>query len=752
RNLENITVNLLDSNGDTVATTQTLTDGSYLFEDVTPGDYVIVQENDTDFVDVTDAEGANDSQIAVTVGIGESVVAQNFVDEVPASIAGNVSQDDDNDGAGDTSLEGITVNLLDTNGDLVATTVTLANGNYLFEDVTPGDYTIEQINNANAIDVSDVEGANDSRIAVTVGIGESVTAQNFVDEQVGSIAGSVTADLTNDGVGDAGLENVVITLQDSNGDTVATTNTNNLGEYIFNDVPPGDYTVVETQPTGYGEVSETDGDLPNDGVVNNIAVSLAANEVSTGNNFVDIELGEVTGRITADVDNNDTGDSGLSNVVVNLVDSNNTIVQTTTTNSIGEYTFSDVFPGDYTVVEIQPTGFANVSEVDGGDDSDNLDSSIVNSIPVVVTPGESDTGNDFVEEQFAIVTGNVSANTSTGNRNLDGVTIQLQDSNGDIVQTTATDSNGDYIFNKVLPGNYTVVELQPATYSNVSEVDGLNDGGDDSDSGDNQIVNSIPVRVNAGETDSGNDFVEIENGSISGNVSQDENNDNTGDKNLAGITVTLDDGAGNVVTTNTDVDGNYSFEDITPGNYTIVQTNDTNFVDVTDSEGANDSQIAVVVGVSESVTAQDFVDEIPASITGNVSRDDNNDDAGDTNLEGITVILDDGAGNVLTTTTDADGNYLFEDVTPGDYTITQENAANFVDVSDVQGANDSQIAVSVGIGESVTAQNFVDEVPASIAGNVSRDDDNDGSGDRNFEDITVNLLDQNGDTVATTVT
>ena len=64
------------------------------------------------------------------------------------------------------------------------------------------------------------------------------------------------------------------------------------------------------------------------------------------------------------------------------------------------------------------------------------------------------------------------------------------------------------------------------------------------------------------------------------------------------------------------------------------------------------------------------------------------------NLEGITVTLDDGAGNVLTTTTDNSGNYIFEDITPGNYTITQTNDPNFVDVNDAQGANnDSQIAV-----------------------------------------------------------
>ena len=120
-----------------------------------------------------------------------------------------------------------------------------------------------------------------------------------------------------------------------------------------------------------------------------------------------------------------------------------------------------------------------------------------------------------------------------------------------------------------------------------------------------------------------------------------------------------------------------------------LRTNDTDFVDVTDVEGApDDSQVAVTVSIGETVVAQNFVDEVPASIAGNVSQDNDNDDAGDTNLSGITVTLDDGAGNILTTTTDVDGNYLFEDLTPGNYTITQENDTDFVDVTDVEGAPD----------------------------------------------------------------
>ncbi|MEL6556510.1 MAG: SdrD B-like domain-containing protein, partial [Cyanobacteria bacterium J06621_11] len=185
---------------------------------------------------VTDAEGANDSQIALTVGIGETVVAQNFVDEVPASIAGNVSRDDDNDGDGERNLENITVNLLDSNGDTVATTQTLADGSYLFADVTPGDYTIVQENDPNFVDVTDAEGANDSQIALTVGIGESVVAQNFVDEIPASIAGNVSRDDDNDGAGDRNLAGITINLIDLAGVTVATQTTDADGNYLFADV------------------------------------------------------------------------------------------------------------------------------------------------------------------------------------------------------------------------------------------------------------------------------------------------------------------------------------------------------------------------------------------------------------------------------------------------------------------------------------------------------------------------------------
>ncbi|MEO1378710.1 MAG: hypothetical protein AAFW70_31565, partial [Cyanobacteria bacterium J06635_10] len=70
----------------------------------------------------------------------------------------------------------------------------------------------------------------------------------------------------------------------------------------------------------------------------------------------------------------------------------------------GTYSFTNVVPGDYTVVETQPADFNDVSEVEGGTDGDNPDNNIINSIAVTVDPNETDTGNDFVETQLGAVT------------------------------------------------------------------------------------------------------------------------------------------------------------------------------------------------------------------------------------------------------------------------------------------------------------------------------------------------------------
>ena len=80
----------------------------------------------------------------------------------PARIAGTVWLDADRDGQiGDDEQRksGWTLNLLDSNGNVVATTVTDADGNYLFEELVPAEYTVEFFNeNGVFIDSEQTQG------------------------------------------------------------------------------------------------------------------------------------------------------------------------------------------------------------------------------------------------------------------------------------------------------------------------------------------------------------------------------------------------------------------------------------------------------------------------------------------------------------------------------------------------------------------------------------------------------------------
>ena len=243
-------------------------------------------------------------------------------------------------------------------------------------------------------------------------------------------------------------------------------------------------------------------------------------------------------------DNDGDGEVGLGGVTVNLVDDGGNVVATTTTadgtgpEALGSYLFEDVVPGDYTVVEVQPTTHLTVTDGDSTDPSDDANnaSTTDNLIPVSVVSGEADTGNDFVEEEPASISGTVTVDTDNdgdGEVGLGGVIVNLVDDGGNVVATTTTadgtgpEALGSYLFEDVVPGDYTVVEVQPTTHLTVTDVDSTDPSDDASNA--STTDNQIPVSVVSGEADTGNDFVEEVQASISGTVTIDTNNDDLGD-------------------------------------------------------------------------------------------------------------------------------------------------------------------------------------------------------------------------------
>ncbi len=566
--------------------------------------------------------------------------------------------------------------------------------------------------------------------------------------QPGSITGNVLADTDGNGSGDAPIPGgVTLTLLDSAGNPVdgdpvtagvqaITTTTNASGAYSFTGLIPGTYGVAETQPGGYLSLSDKDG-----GNLNQIApITVTAGAANTANNFVEVQPGSITGNVVADTDGNGTGDAPIpGGVTLTLLDSAGNPVDgdpvtagvqaiTTTTNAGGSYTFSNLLPGTYGVSESQPSGYLSLSDKDGGN---------LNQIsPITVTAGAANTANDFVEVQPGSITGNVLADTD-GNGSGDapipgGVTLTLLDSAGNPVDgdpvtagvqaiTTTTDGSGNYSFTGLIPGTYGVAETQPGGYLSVSDKDGGN-------------LNQIsPITVTAGATNTANNFVEVQPGSITGNVLADTDGNGSGDAPIpGGVTLTLLDSAGNpvdsdpvtagvqAITTTTNASGAYSFTGLIPGTYGVAETQPGGYLSVSDKDGGNLNQISpITVTAGATNTANNFVEVQPGSITGTVL-------AGGNPIGGVTLTLLDSSGNpvdgdpntpgiqLVTTMTNSLGVYTFSGVVPGSYRVVETQPAYYNNVSDKDGGNLNTIGdvtpIVVTAGQANAGNNFVEAV------------------------------------------
>jgi len=178
---------------------------------------------------------------------------------------------------------------------------------------------------------------------------------------------------------------------------------------------------------------------------------------------------------------------------------------------------------------------------------------------------------------------------------------------------------------------------------------------------------------------------------ISGTVYRDADNSGDleeGESGFDGVEVSLLDGDGNVVeTTSTDASGDYLFEHVPAGSAYSVAV-DEGPADHVANENADGFTIAELDACEDSV---DFGYVPVYDISGTVYSDSGCDSAfggADSGLAGVLVtLLDEQGVGVASTTTGANGVYLFEDVlggsayrveveTPADYTAS-ENGGGF---------------------------------------------------------------------------
>jgi len=193
------------------------------------------------------------------------VVIDNYT---PTSIGDYVWEDTNADGIQDISelgIDGVIVNLYQSDDTPAGTTVTAGGGLYSFTDLIPGDYYVEFIippgyvfspqdqGSDNTLD-SDADTTTGKTTVTTLDPGENDTTWDGGMYQPASIGDYVWEDTNADGIqniGEPGIDEVIVSLYQSDDTPAGTTTTAGGGLYSFTGLIPGDYYVEFIIPPGY---------------------------------------------------------------------------------------------------------------------------------------------------------------------------------------------------------------------------------------------------------------------------------------------------------------------------------------------------------------------------------------------------------------------------------------------------------------------------------------------------------------------
>ena len=570
--------------------------------------------------------------------------------------------------------------------------------------------------------------------------------------------------------GEDPFKDITVELVGIDGSVVATTKTDADGNYSFTGLNAGTYTVKVTKAGDIAELTQTeDPDGTKDSASGAITLN-ADNPVRENVNFGYIKKHAISGNVYLDQNRDktkNTGDIDLSGVTVKLLDKDGNVVGTTTTDADGNYSFTGLNDGTYTV-QVDKTGpLADKEQTE--DPSGKTDS---RSQAITFTRTDPDVTNvNFGYAEDYTVSGTVyydkdrSETLNNSEPGFDGITVNLLGEDGQVVATTTTKADGTYSFSKLPAGKYTV-KVEPSDLLKKLEQTEDPDGTKDHTSGVVQVNHDNPSVKNV-------NFGYIANNSINGTIYRDGDRDGKkGDTEgrYSGVTVQLLDKDGKVIaTTTTDKDGKYSFEHLPDGTYSVKVVKDGVLADA-DQTGDPDTTLdnaSKPITLDEKNPTKSDVDfgYVPNNtITGTVYRDDNRDktiNGDEPGLERVSVQLLDEDGKVLQTLdTAADGSYAFQHLKDGKYTVKVVRSSSIKDYDQTEDpdatVDETSAVYTMGPEHSLQEKVNFGYVPDySIAGRVYRDSDKSGSytdGEEIFSGVTVDLLDKDGNVVAITTT
>lgn len=762
--------------------------GYYEFRNLTAGVYGVREVQPTGWLDGKDTPGSHGGTAAdesagrvdiitgAVLGFGDDGVEYNFGELLIGSIAGRIHATTGADCDWDDPeilLAGVTVDLLDAAGSVVDTTQTDEQGRYRFANLVPGEYTVrehqpkeyfdggERIGTAGGVS-SDVGDIYSLVSVIELASGQNAKNYDFCEHVGPSLSGWVYHDRSNDGDfnrdTEEGIGGVAMELLDANGQTtgitaITSTEPGKVGYYEFTNLAPGKYGVREFQPPGWIDGIDTPGTHGGvaaseiAGRVDRITgAMLAFGDVAREYNFGELLASSISGRVHASSDGDcdyEDPEILLEGVQIDLLDELGQVIATTTTDIDGRYSFAGLAPGVYNVYEHQPTEYLNGGRRVGSAGGELTGEDTIAQI--VLTSGVHAINYDFCEHTPGSISGFVHATTGpecdfdNPEILLEGVQIDLLNVAGKVIATTYTNAQGQYRFEGLDAGEYRVREHQPAGYFDGEERVGTAGG---TRVAPDDIAN---IQLAYSQHAVNYDFCEHIGVSLSGWVYHDRSNDGVFDRDteqgISQVTLKLLDGEG--VDTGrravTNAAGYYEFTDLEPGKYAVMEIHPTDWLDGTDTPGnlggsadpspPGDMISEIMIAFGQSGVEYNFGELLPGSIRGQVHVDRDGDcelDEGEPGIEDVQIDLLDEDGKVIATTyTDANGEYAFENLRPGNYTIHEHQPDEYFNGGYSIGSGggsffglDTIGDILLGSDQHLVRYDFCEVPPAKLSGYV----------------------------------
>lgn len=819
--LEGVSISLIHrENGEDAEeiTYKTDAQGTVVFDGVSPGEYVIAYQMPGQWRSTKQVDPATTSyrvsgvpQSSLSTGrsepfmltMGQTSMRMDIGAMLSGSISGVVYYDDDANvalGSSESYCEGVKVELLTAAGQPVGETTSGSDGSYAFEGLAPGRYRVrftaeegcgfsgtERTAGRGGVLASEKNMSLTRTIAVSNGSATDSADAGVV--RLGSVSGVIWEDQDADCIpadAERPVAGVKVSLMNGAGRTViATTDTDGEGRFAFDGVRPDTYKLRVDAPEGYVFSGALSGSpLPmleqRDARAYSAPFTLLGGVNVDGIGYGVLTQGSISGRVWEDADFDGLmteTESGLRGAKVVLYDLGGAEVASVQTIRSGEFTFTDLMPGEYTAYVELPEGY--VFTADGGDslapqDAGSSAGLYLGELGMGAALGDVNIG----ALRPAAVGGVVwydqddDGRRQTEDGGVAGVRAVLTKVSGRDAGWTAetvTDESGAYRFDGVMPGEVQLTFELAQGHAFARSISGTRRVSV-VPMMDSLIAQTDVIGVTEGQERTDLDVGVVGVGTVSGRVWLDSTYDGKrgGDEaGVAGALVELVDARSGEsrVSAHTDEQGVFEVPFARKGEYTarvtlpdgmiFTRSGNTSIADV---DGGESQTAAFELGMGESLSGLEIGAIHPAKLAGCVMVDQNENgvqEAGEEGFEGAVVTAMQGGTVVATARTQADGTYAFNLLRPGTYRlrfVLDEDAlfarGAFLNMTHADALEGETAAYDLAMGQHETVEAVPVVRSASISGRAWLDADVSGEMDAAetaIAGVAVQLLSEDGD-------